>query len=87
MLNVMKIANSMGIPVLPLHDEVVFPENEQSDVEDILKEAFKWTFNDAVDFGAIKVNRSDTQLKLTFSSLKLSEIRYDHIFRLMCAIN
>jgi len=58
MLNVIKIATSMGIPVLPVHDEVVFPEDRQPDVEDILKEAFKWTFNDAGDFGHIKVKAS-----------------------------
>ena len=58
MLNVIKIATSMGIPVLPVHDEVVFPENKQSDVEDILKEAFRWTFNDAGDFGQLKVKAS-----------------------------
>ena len=58
MLNVIKIATSMGIPVLPVHDEVVFPEDRQSDVEGILKEAFKWTFNDAGDFGRLKVKAS-----------------------------
>ena len=58
MLNVIKIANSLGIPVLPVHDEVVFPEDNQADIEDILKEAFKWTFNDAGDFGHITVKAS-----------------------------
>jgi hypothetical protein len=58
MLNVIKIATSMGIPVLPVHDEVVFPENRQADVEGILKEAFKWTFNDAGDFGHLKMKAS-----------------------------
>ena len=58
MLNVIKIATSMGIPVLPVHDEVVFPEDKQADVEDILKEAFKWTFNDAGGFGHITVKAS-----------------------------
>ena len=58
MLNVIKMATSMGIPVLPIHDEVVFPEDRQSDVEGILKEAFKWTFNEAGDFGRLKVKAS-----------------------------
>jgi len=58
MLNVIKIATSMGVPVLPVHDEVVFPEDKQADVEDILKEAFKWTFNDAGGFGHITVKAS-----------------------------
>ena len=57
-LNVIKIATSMGIPVLPVHDEVVFPEDKQSDVEGMLKEAFKWTFNNAGDFGHLTLKVS-----------------------------
>jgi hypothetical protein len=58
MLNVIKLATSMGIPALPVHDEVVFPEDKQNEVEDILTEAFKWTFNDAGDFGHITLKAS-----------------------------
>ena len=58
MLNVTKIATSMGIPVLPVHDEVVFPEHKQTDVEGILKEAFKWTFGDAGCFGILTLKKT-----------------------------
>ena len=71
MLNVIKIASSMGIPVLPVHDEVVFPEDRQSDVEAILKEAFKWTFNDAGDFGQLKVKASKLGQEATVINVDL----------------
>jgi hypothetical protein len=71
MLNVIKIATSMGIPVLPVHDEVVFPEDRQSDVEGILKEAFKWTFNDAGDFGQLTVKASKLGQEATVINVDL----------------
>lgn len=58
MLNVLKLSNSMGIPALPVHDEVVFPEDKQAAMLEILAEAFKWTFADAGNFGSIKVKLS-----------------------------
>jgi len=51
MLNVIKIATSMGIPVLPVHDEVVFPADKNKAMLEIVAEAFKWTFKEADDFG------------------------------------
>jgi len=71
MLNVIKMATSMGIPVLPIHDEVVFPEDRQSDVEGILKEAFKWTFNDAGDFGQLTVKASKLEQEATVINVDL----------------
>ena len=60
----------MGIPVLPVHDEVVFPENKQSDVEGILRETFKWTFNDAGDFGQITMKLTQSSMEQTSVKLK-----------------
>ena len=56
-----------------MHDEVVFPEDKQEAMLDILAEAFKWTFKDAGDFGAIKVKRSDSQLNEVSLALQLSQ--------------
>ena len=58
MLNVVKLSTSIGIPVLPVHDEVVFPEEDESAMLEILKEAFRWTFSESGDFGAIKVKKT-----------------------------
>jgi hypothetical protein len=58
MLNVLKLSNSVGMPALPVHDEVVFPEDKQEAMLEILAEAFKWTFADAGNFGGIKVKLS-----------------------------
>ena len=55
MLNVLKLSNSMAIPALPVHDEVVFPEDKQEAMLEILAEAFKWKFKDAGDFGILMV--------------------------------
>ena len=58
MLNVLKLSNSMGIPALPVHDEVVFPDDKQEAMLEILAEAFKWTFKDAGNFGQLTLRES-----------------------------
>jgi len=50
---------------------VVFPEDRQSDVEGILKEAFKWTFNDAGDFGQLTVKASKLGQEATVINVDL----------------
>lgn len=62
MLNFVKIATSMGIPVLPVHDEVVFPEDRLAEMQQILTEAFRWSFADAGAFGSIEVKLSRNDL-------------------------
>ena len=73
MLNVIKIATSAGIPVLPVHDEVVYPEHKTKEVLEILGEAFKWTFNDAGDFGQLKIKKTVQHQKSTTMSVELCD--------------
>ena len=61
MLNVLKLSNSMGIPALPVHDEVVFPDDKQEAMFEILAEAFRWTFKDAGDFGELRIKQTSSQ--------------------------
>lgn len=58
MLNVIRLANLAGIPVLPVHDEIVFPSDKQEHMEMILGKAFSWTFGDAGSFGKLTVKRT-----------------------------
>jgi len=41
-----------------VHDEVVFPEDKQEAMLEILAEAFKWTFKDAGNFGQLTLRES-----------------------------
>jgi len=70
-LNVIKIATSAGIPALPVHDEVVFPLSKQQQMQEIISEAFKWTFADAGNFGNIKVKLSMLDAEPTTIQLNL----------------
>jgi hypothetical protein len=70
-LNVIKIATSAGIPALPVHDEVVFPLSKQQQMQEIISEAFKWTFADAGNFGSIKVKLSMLDAEPTTIQLNL----------------
>jgi len=58
MLNVIRLANLAEIPVLPVHDEIVFPSDKQEHLEMILGKAFSWTFGDAGSFGQLTVKRT-----------------------------
>ena len=60
MSNVIRIANEIHVPVLPVHDEVVFPETQLEIMKYVLAKAFSWTFGSAGDFGSLKVNVSDS---------------------------
>ena len=55
MINVIRIANEIQVPVLPVHDEVVFPETQLEIMKYVLAKAFSWTFGDAGNFGSLKV--------------------------------
>lgn len=70
-LNVIKIATSARIPALPVHDEVVFPLSKQQQMQEIISEAFKWTFADASNFGSIKVKLSTLDAQPTTIQLNL----------------
>lgn len=70
-LNVIKIATSAGMPALPVHDEVVFPLSKQQQMQEIIAEAFKWTFAAAGNFGSIKVKLSTLDAEPTTIQLNL----------------
>jgi len=46
-----------GYPV-PQIPRIVFPKTKQVTMQEIIVEAFKWTFPDAGNFGSIKVKLS-----------------------------
>ena len=55
MINVIRIANEIQVPVLPVHDEVVFPETQLEIMKYVLAKAFSWTFGEAGSFGRLRV--------------------------------
>ena len=62
MINVIRIANEIQVPVLPVHDEVVFPETQLEIMKYVLARAFSWTFGNAGSFGLIKVKVTDSEM-------------------------
>ena len=54
-LSVMSAANQEGIPVLPVHDELVFPQNHKYFIYLALMDAFSDVLGGAGQFGILKV--------------------------------
>lgn len=74
MINVIRIANEIQVPVLPVHDEVVFPETQLEIMKYVLSKAFSWTFGSAGDFGSLKVKLTDSFLDESGLELDLSKV-------------
>ena len=56
-LSVMSAANQEGIPVLPVHDELVFPQNHKYFIYIALMDAFSDVLGEAGQFGTLKVKQ------------------------------
>ena len=54
-LSVISAANQEGIPVLPVHDELVFPQNHKYFIYIALMDAFSDVLGEAGQFGVLKV--------------------------------
>jgi hypothetical protein len=52
--NVIRVATEAEVPVLPVHDEFVFPSDRQSFMEILLQRAFQHTFGDSGRYGTLK---------------------------------
>ena len=57
-----KIANGIKVPVLPVHDEVVFPETQLEIMKYVPAKAFSWTFGDAGSLGSLTVKVTDSKM-------------------------
>jgi hypothetical protein len=55
MLFLMKISVEAGVPVLPVHDEVVFPEPYLEDIKYCLASAWRLTLKSAGSFGNLPI--------------------------------
>ena len=74
MINVIRIANEIKVPVLPVHDEVVFPETQLEILKYVLAKAFSWTFGSAGNFGSLKVKITDSSLDERSLELSLNKV-------------
>ena len=54
-LFVLREANKADIPVLPVHDELVFPQNHKYFIYIVLMDAFSDVLGGAGQFGVLKV--------------------------------
>ena len=57
-INVIRIANEIKVPTLPVHDEVVFAETQLEIMKYVIAKAFSSTFGSAGGFGSLKVTDS-----------------------------
>jgi hypothetical protein len=48
--------------VLPVHDEVVFPETQLEIMKYVPAKAFSWTFGDAGSLGSLTVKVTDSKM-------------------------
>jgi hypothetical protein len=56
--NVIRVATEAGVPVLPVHDEFVFPSDRQSFMEILIQRSFQHTFGDSGRFGTLNCKMS-----------------------------
>ena len=52
--NILWIATVLGVPVLPVHDEIILPQSMKSFAQVLLEKAFPLTFGDSGNFGIIE---------------------------------
>lgn len=57
-MSVLRISNELGVPVLPVHDEFVFPESYLSIMKIVLQRAFQSTFKDIGTIGNLNLTVS-----------------------------
>lgn len=57
-MSVISICNELGVPVLPVHDEFVFPESYISIMKIVLQRAFQSTFKDIGTIGTLDLTVS-----------------------------
>jgi hypothetical protein len=58
LLNLIDRCNQGGVPILPVHDEVVFPLSQQVEVEKYLVEAIRHVLKDYGAFGGLPIKSS-----------------------------
>ena len=57
-IQVVHIANELGIPCLPIHDEFVFPESFQSLMELAIQRSFQSVFGNEGKLGKLSLSKS-----------------------------
>jgi len=51
--NLIDVSTQVGIPVLPVHDEFVFPMRRLNDIQELLKKVFQITFKELGEIGSL----------------------------------
>jgi len=51
--NLIDVSTQVGIPVLPVHDEFVFPMSRLNDIQELLKRVFQITFKELGEIGSL----------------------------------
>ena len=72
-LSVIGICTELGIPVLPVHDEFVFPESYKSIMELVLKRSFQVIYKDIGKQGCLNLSVSKLGEKEVKRSIDLSD--------------
>ena len=71
MESMIDVATNAGVPILPIHDELIVQEKYKKFAEMLLKRAFQSTFKEAGQFGFISAKWTNMELEETIQ-LKLS---------------
>lgn len=72
MENILWIATGLGVPVLPVHDEIILPVSMKNFGQVLLERAFPLTFKDYGNFGVIKAKWKTLEQGSETISIELS---------------
>lgn len=70
--NILWIATGLGVPVLPVHDEIILPESMKSFGQVLLERAFPYTFEEYGNFGTVKTKWTTLELGSESITIDLS---------------
>jgi hypothetical protein len=57
---VLKFADHMNLPIIPIHEEYLVQEDKKYLIEEILRASFRFILKEAGQYGSISANWSDS---------------------------
>ena len=57
--NMIDVATTINLPILPVHDEFVFPEKRLGDMKELLRRVFQITYGALGQIGTLNCKLSD----------------------------
>jgi hypothetical protein len=70
---VLKFAEEKKLPIIPIHEEYLVPENKKFLIEEILKQSIRVVLREAGQYGTLKAKWTDSKIIKSEVNIKLSD--------------